>query len=80
LKSWLLQMAAEVEAQRAQEQARRDEKERMVAKAARERLVPLDERLARLLGTIPLDVQREGLSLPALQVSLRGRSRVTRGS
>jgi hypothetical protein len=75
VKSWFLQMAAEVEAQRAQEQARRDEKARTAAKAARERLTPLDERLTRLLATIPLDVQREGLSLPTLRASLRGRSR-----
>jgi hypothetical protein len=70
-----MQVQAAAAAQSAKEQARRDEKARAEAKAARERLVPLDERLARLLGTIPLEVQREGLSLPALQVSLRGRSR-----
>jgi hypothetical protein len=29
---------------------------------------------ARLLASIPLDVQREGLSLTALQASLKGRS------
>jgi hypothetical protein len=75
LKSWFLQMAAEVEAQRAQEQARRDEKARTEAEAARERLTPLDERLTRLLATIPIEVQREGLSLTALQASLKGRRR-----
>lgn len=48
---------------------------RATADAARERLTPLDDRLARLLLTIPVDVQREGLSLPALQASLRGRWR-----
>jgi hypothetical protein len=41
----------------------------------RERFTPLQDRLVRLLATIPPEVQREGLSLPALQVSLRGRSR-----
>jgi len=35
----------------------------------------LEERLARLLPAIPIAVQREGLSLPALQTSLRGRWR-----
>jgi hypothetical protein len=40
--------------------------------AARARLTPLDERLSQLLATIPLDVQREGLSLAALQASLGG--------
>lgn len=48
---------------------------RATADAARQRLMPLDDRLARLLLTIPAEVQREGLSLPALQASLRGRWR-----
>jgi|GEM_PF-3297085 len=42
---------------------------------ARERLTPLQERLARLLATIPEEVQREGLSLTTVQASLRGRWR-----
>ena len=45
------------------------------AQAARERLTPLADRLARLLATIPDDVKREGLSLPALVPMLRGRWR-----
>jgi hypothetical protein len=56
-------------------QARREEKERAEAQAARERLTPLEDRLARLLTTIPIEVQREGLSLASLQASLRGRWR-----
>jgi hypothetical protein len=44
-------------------------------KAARERLTPLDGRLARLLATIPIEVQREGPPLAAMQASLRGRTR-----
>jgi hypothetical protein len=75
LKHYLSQLNAIAEANRAEAQARREEKARTDAKAARERLTPLDERLTRLLATIPLDVQREGLSLAALQASLRGRSR-----
>ena len=39
------------------------------------RLTPLEDRLTRLLATIPIEVQREGLSLAALQTSLRGRRR-----
>ena len=39
------------------------------------RLTPLDARLTRLLATIPIDVQRDGFSLSALQAALRGRSR-----
>lgn len=72
---WMSQLKADTEARRAAEQARREEQAHTEAKAARERLTPLDERLTRLLTTIPIEVQREGLSLAALQTSLRGRSR-----
>lgn len=48
---------------------------RREAELARERLTPLELRLSRLLSTIPPEVQREGLSLTSLQVSLRGRWR-----
>ena len=44
-------------------------------KDVRDRLTPLEERLGRLLRTIPLDVQSKGLSLVSLQSSLRGRRR-----
>lgn len=47
------------------------------ANTALERLTPLEDRLARLLATIPADVQREGLSLPALRAGLKGRWRGT---
>jgi len=36
---------------------------------------PSQGRLARLLATIPIELQREGLSLTALQASLKGRAR-----
>lgn len=57
------------------EQAQRAELERAAVKAALERLTPLEERLARLMATIPSEIQREGLSLASLQASLRGRWR-----
>jgi hypothetical protein len=57
------------------EQSRREEEARAEAQAARERLTPLEDRLARLLETIPVELQNEGLSLPTLQASLRGRWR-----
>ena len=47
----------------------------IAARTARERLTPLEDRLAKLLATIPAEVQREGLSLPALIPALRGRWR-----
>ena len=45
------------------------------AQAARDRLKPLDDRLARVLSAVPSVVQREGLSLTSVQVLLKGRSR-----
>jgi hypothetical protein len=48
---------------------------RVATQAARERLTPLEERLSRLLATIPSEIQREGLSLASLQASLWGRWR-----
>jgi hypothetical protein len=74
-KRWMSQVVADTEAQRAKEQAWREERSAAEKKEARARLTPLDDRLARLLKTIPIEVQREGLSLSALQASLRGRSR-----
>jgi hypothetical protein len=60
---------------RSREQVQRAERERAATQAVRERLTPLEERLARLLVTIPMEMQREGLSLASLQASLRGRWR-----
>jgi hypothetical protein len=72
---FVAQLKADAEARRAKRQAERDEKGRAEAEAARERLTPLHERLARLLATIPPEVQREGLSLATLQGQLRARGR-----
>ena len=74
-KHYIAQLNAAAEANRAKEQARREERARAEAHAARERLTPIHERLAKLLATIPIVVQREGLSLTTLQTSLRGRWR-----
>jgi hypothetical protein len=45
------------------------------ANEARDRLTPVEDRLSRLLATIPTAIKAEGLSLPTLQASLRGRWR-----
>ncbi len=66
---------AELNAAVASEQVQREEKERVATQAARDRLTPLEEWLARLLATIPIEIQCEGLSLASLQASLRGRWR-----
>jgi hypothetical protein len=73
--AYINQLNAAVEAQRVQRNIRLEEKARVEATAARERLTPLEDRLERLLATIPIELQREGLSLSTLQASLRGRWR-----
>ena len=71
MSAYIALLNAAVERDRAQHA----EKERASIEAARERLTPLEERLSRLLATIPVEIQREGLSLSSLQASLRGRWR-----
>ena len=56
-------------------QADRSDKHRENLQAARERLRPLDERLAAVLRDIPAELQAEGLSLASLQERVRGRWR-----
>ena len=68
LKSYLNELNAHVAEQHAVTQARQ------AAKAAAERdLATLDGKLKALLGTIPPDVQADGLSIIAVQVMLRPR-------
>jgi hypothetical protein len=71
MSAYIAELNAAVERDRAQ----REEKERATTQAVRERLTPLDDRLSRLLATIPSEIQREGLSVASLQASLRGRWR-----
>ena len=40
-----------------------------------ERLTPLEDRLAKLLATIPLEIKRQGISLPAIRTMLAGKWR-----
>ena len=47
-------------------------KRALEARAAREKLVPLDLRLRRLLDTIPPEVWRDGIALETLRKMLRG--------
>jgi hypothetical protein len=73
---YINELNAAVERARAQRARERAEKERASEQAARERLkAPIEERLSRQLATIPIEIQREGLSLASLQASLRGRWR-----
>lgn len=75
MSAYIAELNAAVEREHAEQQKARDEEARTNIQAARERLTPVEERLARLLATIPVELQREGLSLASLQTSLRGRWR-----
>ena len=68
MSAYIKGLKAEVE----REQAQRTEQQRVNVDVARERLTPLEDRLARLLATIPIEILHDGLSLASLQASLRG--------
>lgn len=71
-------MSAYIKSLMAQVEASAAEREQRVhsdTARATERLTPLDERLRRLLSTIPLELQQQGLALDALRTALRGRWR-----
>jgi hypothetical protein len=69
LKSYL----AELDAHAAREQRTQDAVKQAQAAAERDRRTSLDDRLKHLLGTIPPEIQDEGLSIIAVQVMLRPR-------
>lgn len=75
MSAYVAKLRAETEREQARYEAAQAEKHRAVANEAREKLVALETRLARLLATIPPEVQGEGLSLMALQTQLRARGR-----
>lgn len=61
------------ETERARQEQDREEKARAAVEAARQKLIPLDVRLARLLAEIPREMQAaEGLSLETIRRRLRG--------
>jgi hypothetical protein len=64
---------AELNAAVARDQARRDEEAQIAKEAVMSRLTSLDDRLRKLLLTIPIEEQRAGLSLSSLRILLRGR-------
>lgn len=70
--AYIRSLEAMVKADQARHEERRREVARAEAAAAREKLIPLDARLAKLLATIPPEVQAEGLSLETLRRSLKG--------
>ena len=69
MKGYLAELNAHVAEHRAQDDAVKQAQ----AAAERDPRTSLDDRLKHLLGTIPPDVQDEGLSIVAVQVMLRPR-------
>jgi len=72
MSAYINQLRRQCEAEVA-EQAKIRKTEQLLA--ARDRLTSLDSRLTKLLATIPVEIQAEGLALTTLQASLRGRWR-----
>jgi hypothetical protein len=68
LRSYLAELNAHAAEQRTQDAVKQAQ-----AAAERDRRTSLDDRLKHLLGTIPPEVQDEGLSIVAVQVMLRPR-------
>jgi hypothetical protein len=71
LKSYLAELTAHAAAQRTQDA--QVEQAQAAAERDRDRRTLLDARLKHLLGTIPPEVQDEGLSIIEVQVMLRPR-------
>jgi hypothetical protein len=75
MSAYIKQLEAYCAQRKAEEERAREQKARTELEAARHRLTPIEDRLARVLATIPERVQRQGLSLRSLQKTLRGRHR-----
>ena len=75
MSAYVNELNRRVEGERSRREADQKAQASAVVAAVREKLVPLDDRVARLLTGLPSEVQREGLSLQSLHVQLRGRGR-----
>lgn len=75
MSAYVRQLNEMVERDRGRGEAQKLAESEAEVRAARERLTPLYDRVARLLSAIPYEVQREGLALATLQTMLKGRWR-----
>jgi hypothetical protein len=73
--AYIRSLEALAEKDRAEHAARRAEQDRAKLKEASARLTPLQDRVEKLLSTIPMELQRKGLALATLQKMLKGRWR-----
>ncbi len=73
--TYLEQVRIQSESQIAQRSAERDASNQQKVADWAERLTPLEDRLLKLLATIPPEIKSKGLSLPALRTMLAGKWR-----
>lgn len=73
--TYLEQVRVQSEAQIANKSAERETGNHQVVADWAERLTPLEDRLAKLLATIPPEIKSQGLSLPAIRNMLAGKWR-----
>lgn len=73
--TYLEQVRILSESQIAQRSAERDASNQQKLAGWAERLSPLEDRLVKLLATIPPEIKNQGLSLPAMQNMLSGKWR-----
>jgi hypothetical protein len=79
MKTYALQLQTLIAETEAAHRASHERAAQQAAKSARDRLVPLQTRLKRLLDEIPPEIQNEGLSILELRLRLAGRARRNRG-
>ncbi len=75
MSTYMEEVRAQCETQFANKLAARKSSNQQSEAEWRERLTPLDERLSKLLATIPPELKSEGLSLPAIRTMLAGKWR-----
>lgn len=73
--TYLERVRVQSEAQIANKSAEREVGNQQAVVDWTERLTPLEDRLAKLLATIPPEVKSQGLSLPAIRNMLAGKWR-----
>jgi hypothetical protein len=73
--TYLEQVRVQSNTQVANKSAERNQVSAKAAAEWTERLTPLEDRLAKLLATIPPEIKSQGLSLPAIRNMLAGKWR-----
>ena len=75
MNTYMDSVRAQCETQISQKLATREASKQQAKAGWQERLTPLEERLAKLLATIPPEIKSQGISLPAIRTMLAGKWR-----